>query len=283
MADPTVSSLSRFGQNGSEFIMNTANMQNPRLVAEAIASGHLSPDALNGVPNTEVIRAGTRVRQGSTPLGNGARTSKRFTVNPGVRRFVANPRFGPQASAEARLNGISGDMELVEGVPLGTFMGGTARRVDISQTPSKDFDILIRHLTVQAEVLKAARSRPEFNRNRITVEEGVYMYQDTELENEGDLASLAAKGRAIGYVVKDFQTGATNKEQTFALAEYFSSHPWHDKIILDYHSFAQGLDMGMRAFVVLPELDETFSGNWGRTEETRYNGVVQSQSLVLLS
>jgi len=280
MADPTKSTLSIFDMNGSRFAMNENNRENSQLVSEAVASGYLTPDALNSVPTSEILRGGSTVRQGLTPLGNGARTGKRFTINPSIQRFVPNPRFNANLSQEARQGGISGEVELVEGIPLGTFMGGTARQTDIAKIPEQNQDEILRYLTVQAEALKAARSRKEFNRNRITVEEGIYQYQDTEVEKEGDLASLASKGRAIGYVVKSFSTGTTDRAQTFALAEYFSSYPFHDKIILDYHTYSSDPDVGMRVFLVLPELDPAFNGTWGRKTETRYNGRVQSSKLV---
>jgi hypothetical protein len=282
MSDPTVSSLSRFDTSGSQIAMNSANRQNPRLLAEMVASGYLTEAALNSVPDAEIVRAGSRVRQGQTPLGTGARTNKRFRVNPSIRRFVPNTRYNAIVSQESRQSGITGEVELVEGIPLGTFMGGTARRVDIESTPVQFQNEILRYLTVQAEALKAARSQRIFNRNRITVEEGVYRYQDTELENEGDLASLASKGRAIGYVVKDYRTGTTNREMTFQLAEYFSTYPWHDKVLLDYHNYSTE-DVGMRVFLILPELDASFNGTWGRTTETQYNGRVQSQTLVYMN
>jgi len=280
MSDPKKSSLSIFDPSGSRFVMNSKNMENPQLVSEAISSGYLTRDALNNVPSSQIIRMASRTMTGSTPLGNGANVSKSFTVNPNIKKFLPNSRYNIAFSQEARNSGLTGETEVVEGIPIGTFMGGTARQTDISSIPDDKIPDILKYLTVQGEALRAARSRKEFNRNRITVEEGIYQYQDTELEKEGDLASLASKGRAIGYVVKDFRSGVTSKDQTFLLAQYLASYPFHDKIILDYHTYSTIRDIGMRVFLVLPELDDDFSGNWGRSVETRYNGRTQSQSLI---
>lgn len=277
---PTVASQERLDPRG---FYNTGLQNNPQWTRRAIAEGLLNAGALSGATGT-VVRTESATRTGTTPLGSGARTSKQFTINPALPRFIPNPRFTAESSAEGTGNGINGGTELVEGIPLGTFIGGTTGTVNSNTLPQNVVSSLYLYLTVQAEILKAARSRPEFLGYRIVVEEGVYSYQPTETETEGDLAQLMSRGRAIGYAVKTIHGGTTSIEKTFQLAEYLVGYPFYEKIIMNYNNFYSGRnDVGVCVFVVLPELDESYNGNWSRQKETRVNGRVQSQSIMMLT
>lgn len=269
---------------------NPENLRNPTWGRTMIAEGRLNPEAFGGSTGT-VTRTEASTRTGVTALGTGARTGKQFTLNPNLPKFVPNPRFGLEMNSEESGRPITGETELVEGVPLGTFVGGTSGTVDSTALPQTVLSVLYRYLTVQAEILKAARSRPEFSGHRIVVEEGVYAYQDVELEGQDDMAYLMSRGRAIGYVVKTIEGGRTSHEKTFQLAEYLVGYPFYEKIILSYQNyynspFAQsegGGDGGICVFVVLPELDETYNGNWARQKQTMINGRVQSQSIMMMT
>ena len=95
------------------------------------------------------------------------------------------------------------------------------------------------------------------------------------------MASLASQGRAIAYVVKNM-SGETDMYKTWQLAEYLAGYPFYERLIMDYYTGYTIPDVGLRVFVVLPELDESYNGNWARQKETRWNGQLQSRNLLLL-
>lgn len=255
-------------------LRNTAFLENPDWIEHWVGEGKLNSDALaGGVPKGfKSMKVSSGIRTGNTKLGNLKTATKEFTVSPSIPKFIPDPSYNPFGSLDTGQS-FSGELSLTKDITLGTFMKGN-ERINVSDIPEEKRDDILKYCYVQAEVLKAARSRFEFEGMGITVDEGIYVYESTEEEVDGDLASLGSVGRAIAYKI-DSESYRLN----FELAEYLASHPWHDKIILDYHSY--GSSVQSRVFVVLPELDSVYNGSWGRTIETKVNGLIHSSSLVL--
>lgn len=262
---------------------NTANVQNTADIQEQLARGALDPSYNLTVPDAEVLRVAGNQFQGTTPLGTGANTTKTYSVTTNLPRFVPDWQTNGTSGLHATGGSISGSTPLTNNITIGTFMGGVNRRHDIEHVPADLRGEMLKYLYVHAELLKAARSRKEFQLHRIVVEEGIYNYEAVETGTEGDLAALRAQGRAIAYTVKGFQDGAPTPSMNFRLAEYWMHYPFYDKLILDYHTYAAGLGTQCRVYVTLPELDGNFEGTWSRQTETRFNGVVQSNALLLLN
>ena len=133
---------------------------------------------------------------------------------------------------------------------------------------------------MQAEILKAARSRPEFNGYFIDVDEGVYKYEKLEKKTDNSIAGLASVGRAIGYKLYNFN-GKENARQLFTLAEYLKDYPFYEKLIMEYNTWGGGAQA--RLFTVVPDMSGNISGTtFARQTETVFNGETMSASLMLL-
>jgi len=263
--------------------MSNSSNSNPADVQEQIARGALDEQYALTVPNAEVLRVASSQFQGITPLGNGANRSKTFTTSPSLPKFVPDWQTNGVTGLHATGGSISGSTPLTGNITIGTFTGAINRRHNIESTPPDLRGEMIKYLYVQAELLKGARSRKEFQLHQISVEEGIYNYEAVETGTEKDIAALRAQGRAIAYTVRSFQDGASSPQMNFILAEYWASHPFYDKIIMDYHTYAAGRGTKCRVYLILPELDGNFDGTWSRQVETRFNGAVQSNTLLLLN
>ena len=268
--------------NAAAFLVNSEFKKNALALQQAAKQGLISLDRLESTPE-KVQRTAKNSFTGSTPLGVGANTNKEFTVDPQLKKFVPNVINGT-TDQEARGENFSGSIQLTPGVALGIFLGGKTGGTNPNNIAPERHGEILKYLYLQAEILSAARSRPEFNGFMITVDEGIYDFDDVETTTEDTLAAISVIGRAIAYTCKDKSGGKTDVEKTFALAEYFSTLPWYDKILLDYYNFGAGEDdaLGMRVYVILPELNDEYNGTFGRKKETVFNGKTQSQSLLLL-
>lgn len=280
--DVGVAAVSSHMLTASKLMRNTKFLENPAAMMHAANQGLIDLKKLKSAPET-VTRTARTSYIGSTPLGIGANTNKEFTVDPQLKKFVPNIN-NATTDQEARHTNFSGAIQITPRVTLGAFLGAENGSANPSNISEKRQQEIFKYLYIQAELLSAARTRPEFNGVRIAVEEGIYDFDPVETTTEGTLADLASIGRAIAYACKDISGGDTNVLQTFALAEYFASLPWYDKIILDYYNFEpnENDNLNMRVYIVLPELDEEYNGTFGRKKETVFNGKVQSQSLLLL-
>lgn len=260
---------------------NSNNRSNTIFLQNQVGEGVLNSSAIAPTPpNVRTIRTGGNIgRSGITRLGTGANASKTFIPNPRLKKFI--PNSGGSSSA-ANYEDIDGSYRLTEEITLGTFLNGDNQPTDLSAITAEDQGKMINYLYIQAEMLRAAKERPEFQRYKVNVEEGIYNFESVETRTSGDLADMGAYGRAIGYNVKFSEDGKTDFRKTFELAEYWASLPWYDKIICDYHNYSPSGIIQLRVFLVLPEIDSAYGANWGRRLETRWNGEIQSETLLLL-
>lgn len=242
----------------------------------------VKPSIVDDLASGEIKKVSSNVRQGYTPLGNGAQLGKKFTVKPQLKTYKPNTRWNSHESYTEGDSRNTGQWEVFKGIPISTFLNGTTGKTDFRNIPDDKMEQILKYLPLQATFLNAARRRPEFKNKRIVVEEGIYDYTEYEEEQKDDMTSLSSMGRAIGYAVKTFTNGTTDARATFALGEYFSTLPFYDKIVMDYADYYTKPDVGTRVFVVLPELDDEYSGDFARKTETRYNGNVQSEELMLI-
>jgi hypothetical protein len=259
-------------------LMNESNRSNATFLQNQIGEGILYPNTVNTAAPAIQRIAGSRSRRGLTPLGSGADIGKPFTTSPRLSHFKPDPEFNPEYRADELTDS---SFKLTKEISIGTFTGSENSPVEFGSS-SQDRMVIAMNLYLQAEILKAARSRKEFNRYRIAVEEGIYNYEEVETPTEGDLADLSSKGRAIAYNVQSF-TGSYSNLKVFSLAEYLLDYPFYDKLILDYHTYVSDTPR-CRLFVVIPDMSRGYRGvTFARETETRFNGRVQSGSLVLLN
>jgi hypothetical protein len=276
---PTTRTLSG-SQAVTKALMEPKHRNNAAFIQNQLGEGKISQSAVSGAPSGVQRVAGQQPMRGYTKLGNGADLSKTFTPKPKLKKFVADPEYDPRSRADELSGGI---FKLTRNVSLGSFLGSENSPVAFEAIPLDRRNQVIMNLYLQAEILEAARGRPEFQHYRVVVEEGIYAKEDIEPDlTENELADLSSYGRAIGYTVKSFR-GVYSNQKVFELAEYLMNYPFYEKLILDYHTYLSA-DPVSRLFVVIPDMSKGFEtvSSWKRQTETRFNGQVMSGSLMLL-
>jgi len=255
------------------------NRANNQLIGQLVAEGLISESYLNTAPPAIKSLAGTAPMKGSTSLGQGANPSKTFTSGGvSLPLFVPDPGFWPPNRSDV----IDGAYDLTPDISVGSFTGAKNSTTSVEHLPAADKAKIINNLYLQAEILKAARSRKEFQQYRIEVQAGVYRYNPVETRTTGSLTDLRAQGRAIAYDVRSFR-GNISIQMTFTLARYLLRYPFYDKLIMDYNTFS-GQELDSRVYVILPDMSGGIPANikFKRETETRYNGSVISGNLALL-
>lgn len=276
---PTTRTLSG-KQVVTKALMEPKHRQNTAFIQNQLGEGKIVQSAISGAPGGVKKIAGQKPIHGYTKLGNGADISKTFTPNPKIKKFIADPAYDPRGRMD-EMRGAT--FKLTKNVALGTFLGAENSPTALESIPMDRRNQIIINLYLQAEILEAARSRPEFQHYRVAVEEGIYAKEDIEPDlTENELADLASYGRAVAYTVKSFR-GVYSNQKVFELAEYLMNYPFYDKIILDYHTYLSADPIG-RVFVVIPDLTKGYDTvtSWKRQTETRFNGQVMSGSLMQL-
>ena len=256
-----------------------SNRSNSQLMGQLIAERLISEKYLNTAPPAIKDLAGSKPITGSTSLGQGANPSKTFTSSG-----VSLPLFVPDASywPGQEQNSIDGAYNLTSDITVGTFIGAKNSSTTISHLPEEDKKKVIMNLYLQAEILKAARSRKEFQQYRIEAQAGVYRYGSTESRTVGSIADLRAQGRATAYDVRSYK-GNISSQMVFILAQYLLTYPFYEKIIMDYNTF-DGQSLDTRVWVITPDMTsgQTKNIRFNRETETRFNGAVISGNLALL-
>lgn len=261
----------------SAILMEPSTKSNSVFIQNQILEGGLSTAGLNTSPPAVKRIARASGKTGRTPLGNGANTSKTFSIQTQLRKFVPNPAHDPSQRAD-EVQGRKNAYKLTSSITIGTFMKGEHTSIGWNQL-SSPFEVT-KNLYLQAEILKSARERSEFQGYKINVEESIYNKLDTETLTSGGLADLSTKGQAIGYNVTSHE-GTYSNAKVFQLAEYLLNYPFYDKLILDYHTFSSP-DIRARLFVVIPDCSSSYDVKFKRETETRFNGNVISGNLFLL-
>lgn len=258
-------------------MMEPTNASNGKFLQSMILEGNISEEALSSSPPGVIEIATDAARGGSTPLGTGSNPQKTFKANAKLPSFIPHQDEYPDHHGSRGRYGKAADSKLTRDISMGAFMGGNA----LGMIPSDiDRGHLALNLHMQAEVLKAARSRPEFQGFHIDVAEGVYRYEKLEKKTADSMADLSSKGRAIGYRVADFE-GNDQPRKLFELAQYIKSYPFYEKVIMDYNSYAG--ETIARMFVVVPDMSGNASTtSFSRSTETHFNGKTISGSLMLL-
>jgi len=259
-------------------MLEPSNASNAKFLQTQIMEGKLPEDAVTGSP-PPVLRIAKKnaTRTGVTPLGTGSNTTKSFKPSPRLGTFIPHVDDFPASDTSKGNTDGRADGMLTRDIAMGSFMGGNA--VNALPEDVNPYN-LARNLHMQAEILRAARSRPEFSGYSIEVDEGVYKYEKREEKTEGSLAALASEGRAIGYKVYKFD-GKESPRKLFELGEYLMTYPFYEKIIMEYNTYGGGA--GARLFVCVPDMSGDIHGtSFPRQTETVFNGKTMSGSLMLL-
>jgi len=247
-------------QDVAEKLLEPTN-RNSIFIQRAIGERYLNPSALNAVPPSVSRTLGQNPRTGSTPLGRGARS------NASGHLVTDLP------------TGLDQNRRLTRDISVGTFMGPPNRGRSLRGVTNRDE--IIPNLYLHAEILQAARSRSEFQRRRIMVYQGVYIYDSVETRTTGSIADLSSRGRAIGYRVYNHE-GQEDRRGVYDLAEYLIDYPFYDKLVLYYDTYLSS-DPTATLFVITPDISQDYeNATFSRELETQFNGITQSSQLIVL-
>ena len=268
-------------------MLDEDNAANATFVANAVSTGTLAPTYTNSVPPS-VGRTRSTQSYGRVPTtfvqGSTAQSAikmyvpaekppaKVFSVDPGYDPMNINVRIGPTA--------INSSTMLAKGVPLGTFLGGTADKVTLNHIATiEERQAIARNLLPQAQILKLVQEdKGQFKDYRLIVVSGLYKLGPTEKVTAGSDKDLATRGRRVLYELYG-PNGKSAPDKLYELADYISDIVYFDKMTLSYDNFNPSGAMSAILSIVMPELSATYTvvgGNFKNQLETRYNGKVQS-------
>ena len=243
--------------------------------ATAVGTGAISEDYSNTTPPS-VSRVRSKAPTdtiGSVPIGqqNPTQATTKFKPNPSVKQMLPDPIFNVNFSTN-----ILAGTKLARGIPISKFLGGRGDPITMRHLKFKERRPIARQLYLQAEAMKSIDTNEgKFKDHRFVVVEGLYKPAEGETLTPGSLNDLASKGRAVVYELVDAQ-GKVDVQKTFDLAIYLKDNLYYDKLILDYDTLAPDKSLNAQIIIVMPEIDETYTGVYGMKIETRFNNGVQS-------
>lgn len=259
---------------------NPANVQNQKFINTQISEGKLSPTYTQASAGGVAAAENQGGRVGRTPLGNNADRSKRFEApEPSVVTFTPDPRYNPVGAAE-----INSGTRLGPHVTMSKFLGSYNDRISLaSYTPAQRAE-MAKNLFVQASFIRSIiENNTAFEDYRLVVEEGIYKPEPEEVVTPDSLADTARLGRTIVYTLYDSQGNRARNSKIFDLAQFWKDFTYYEKISMDYHTYdpREGTPVA-RVIVTIPEIDDSYQGNYSRLKETRFNGNKQSSELLLI-
>ena len=243
--------------------------------ATAVGTGAISEEYTNTTPPS-VSRVRSKAPTdtiGSVPIGqqNPTQATTKFKPNPSVKQMLPDPIFNVNFSTN-----ILAGTKLARGIPISKFLGGRGDPITMRHLKFKERRPIARQLYLQAEAMKSIDTNEgKFKDHRFVVVEGLYKPAEGETLTPGSLNDLASKGRAVVYELVDAQ-GKVDVQKTFDLAIYLKDNLYYDKLILDYDTLAPDKTLNAQIIIVMPEIDETYTGVYGMKIETRFNNGVQS-------
>lgn len=269
-------------------MLDEDNAANADFVAHSVASGTLAPTYSNSVPpavgRTRSTQPHGRSGTSFNPGGTAQSTIKSFlpAEKPPAKVFSADPAYDPM-NLDPKLGptGINSSTMLAKGVPLGTFLGGTADAVTLNHIATlEERQAIARNLLPQAEIIKYVQNnKGEFKDYRLVVVSGLYKLSPNETKTTNSDKDLATKGRRVIYELYG-PNGKPAPDKIYELADYLTDVIYFDKMMLSYDNFNPAGAMVALLSVTMPELSKTYTiaggGNFKNLLETRYNGKVQS-------
>ena len=243
--------------------------------ATAVGTGAISEDFSNTTPpSVNRIRSKAPTDTiGTVHIGqqNPSQATTKFKPNPSVKQMLPDPIFNVNFSTN-----ILPGTKLAKGITISKFLGGTGDPITMRHLKFKARRPIARQLYLQAEAMRSIdENEGKFKDYRMVVVEGLYKPADGEQLTPDSLNDLASKGRAVVYEMVDAQ-GKSDIQKTFDLAVYLKDNLYYDKIILDFDTLNPDKSLNAQVIIVMPEVDETYTGVYGMKIETRFNNAVQS-------
>jgi len=197
--------------------------------------------------------------------------SQKIKPNPNQSNILVDPVYNPTGKT------ITSKTELARGITIAKFLGGRGDGASLNHiTKDEDRAQLARNLYVHAQaMILVNQDEAEFGGYRLVVDEGIYKPGPTETPTADSINDLAQNGRAIAYKLYN-ERGQVDIPVQFDLAVYWKDSILYEKIICDYDKFNPDGSIDFQIILVVPNISSTFTGNFSKKLETRYNGKVQS-------
>lgn len=258
-----ISSTDMAASKARSRLRDEANRNNVTTIQTLIGSGVISPTFKAPSPAgigrvAKYEDAGISVPSGTPYI------PKRNEVVKIIPEYKYNPLFQGLITTKTKL---------ADGITVAKFLGtedGT--NLDFIKDDSRKADIA-RYLYLHAQYIKAIQdNKKQFENVRIKVTEGLYKPGPTETITAGSINDLKLKGRAVAYDIIDINS-KSDRDVLFDVITYFKDTQYYDELILSYDTIDPYADDGLtaRIIVILPELDDNWSGNYRRIIKTEYN------------
>jgi len=247
------------------------NRNDDLFISFCISLGVLDSNFKTAAPASisRIINKEPKGKFGTRKYGQGTTVKGKFKESLQLNRIIPEKQYNPVKKTE-----ILSATKLAKGVPLARFVSTNAS----SQATLNDFpDLadrknLAKHYYMFAQMMNgAANLRDRFGAGySISVTEGLYLPETTETLTAGGIKDLATKGRACVFEVMD-RNGLNAIEKTFELAVYWKDNHLFDNLIMSYDTVDPNTDLNAQIVVTMPEVSDTFTGNFSRNVSTEFN------------
>ena len=200
-----------------------------------------------------------------------------------IKQFVPDPIYNPLKLGKDAATSITAKTKLASNISVSKFLG-TDDPVNIKYIRSESVKReILKHLYPQVVILKQIQTNQnEFEGVNLEVVEGLYRPGSGEKITEGSINDLKSKGRAVVYkaVPVGFENDDVSNSSVFDIAVWLKDHAYFDELILSYDTIKCVNDIPVvsaRIIITMPELDDTFKGNFRREVRTEFNGNKLSQ------
>lgn len=248
---------------------------NAQLAGTLMSEQTVSPNYYNAAPQGvgRVVNGGPTPSFGQTPIGQGqgqARVSDAVIPRRGKVNIIPDPRYNPMWAKQ-----ITSATKLAPGITITKFLAGNGDTATLNFISSQDQRKQIaKHLYLHAEIMRSIQTNKGLFANlRVGVAEGMYKPGPTEKVTANSINDLKMKGRAVVYELYD-STGNVSNSNTFDLAVYWKDTILYDKMILSYDMIEGKIKA--QIIVILPQISDDWSGTFGYSIETHFNGKIVS-------
>lgn len=255
-------------------LRDPANRSNSKFVGYSLSNGSICEKY--DAPTPEGIG---RIVSGAD--GTAAGGSTKLGTNTGTGAFIPNritdisvipePKYNPY-----QVENITSSTVLAPGISMAKFLGSSEDPSTLNHIKSQEQRIEVaKYYYLHARIMKTVLDdTDQFKNFTLIVSEGMYRPGPQETITPDSINDLKSKGRAVVYSLID-QTGNHNLTALFDLAAYWKDTIAFDRLILSYDTI--DCKLNGRIIVVLPEIDDTWTGTYNRKVETEINNTKLSQ------
>ena len=181
--------------------------------------------------------------------------------------YLVDPTYNPNF-----FESITSSTKVGPGIPIAKFLGAPGSRTQFDQI-TEDTRTIARQLYLQAEAIRLVQKNSDFNQNRLTVSEGIYVPAITE--SPSGINKNKMTGKSIVYQLMA-PSGQIDIEKSFDLAVSWKDYAQFDELVLDYDTYDPDGSISCQIVLTMPECTESFDINFSQKIQTDMNGELLS-------